>query len=328
MSSKLNNPHDKFFKDNWSKPEVAIDFINHQLPQAVSSCLNKNSLTLEKDSFIDAELSEHFSDMLYSLNFNNGLPCQLYLLFEHKSYPDRFTRLQCLNYMVKIWVKLQSDDKTIKALPPIIPVIVYHGKDGWAYDLNFMDLFESEIPDSVKLYLPNFQHVLCDLTILTDQDIKGTIITQVTMKLLKYISDPTLAERLPSILKLVEELSEQDTDLQYLYTVLRYVSSASDIGKDELGAIVRQTFLATGDKAMASAAEEWILEGEQRGEIRGEIRGELKGQAKVLANQIKLKFGRVSSNSKGKLESATSEQLMLWSERILSAESLNELFFN
>jgi hypothetical protein len=41
---------------------------------------------------------------------------------------------------------------------------------------------------------------------------------QATLLAMKYIFDLSLAERLPQILKLLRELTRQETGLQYLYT--------------------------------------------------------------------------------------------------------------
>ena len=54
----------KFFKDIWSRPDIAWDFLMHYLPPAVTARFVPGSLQLQKDSFIDAALQEHFSDLL------------------------------------------------------------------------------------------------------------------------------------------------------------------------------------------------------------------------------------------------------------------------
>ncbi|MGY6214417.1 Rpn family recombination-promoting nuclease/putative transposase [Methylolobus aquaticus] len=44
---------------------------------------------MRKDSFVDPELAEHHSDLLYAVRWLNGKPGYVYVLFEHKSYPER-----------------------------------------------------------------------------------------------------------------------------------------------------------------------------------------------------------------------------------------------
>jgi predicted transposase/invertase (TIGR01784 family) len=85
----LSNPHDRFFKELFSRKEAAQEFLRLYLPPEVAALLDPATLELTKDSFIDPELQEHFSDMLYKITLSQQQPAYIYLLFEHKSYPDK-----------------------------------------------------------------------------------------------------------------------------------------------------------------------------------------------------------------------------------------------
>ena len=87
-TTELSNPHDRFFKEIFSRPEVARDFLQNYLPAAVVDQLDMASLELRKDSFVDPDLQQHFSDLLYQVNLETGEGAFVYVLFEHKSYPD------------------------------------------------------------------------------------------------------------------------------------------------------------------------------------------------------------------------------------------------
>lgn len=62
---KIQNSHDKMFKETFSKIEVAKDFINNYLPQSILNIIDIDTLEPEKDSFIDERLNEVFSDLLF-----------------------------------------------------------------------------------------------------------------------------------------------------------------------------------------------------------------------------------------------------------------------
>jgi hypothetical protein len=53
-------------------------------------------------------------------------------LFEHKSFPYRFTALQLLKYMVGVW-ELHLKQFPGQILPTIIPLVIYHGIGPWRY---------------------------------------------------------------------------------------------------------------------------------------------------------------------------------------------------
>ncbi|HLC16277.1 MAG TPA: Rpn family recombination-promoting nuclease/putative transposase [Thermodesulfovibrionia bacterium] len=61
---KLENPHDKFFKEVFSRHEAARDFLVHYLPKEIAELIDLEFLEISKDSFVDEELQEHFCDIL------------------------------------------------------------------------------------------------------------------------------------------------------------------------------------------------------------------------------------------------------------------------
>lgn len=85
------------------RKDVAQDFLDNYLPHAVFNNLDLNTLTICKDSFVSADRSTFYSDLLYRVSTTGNTEAFIYLLFEHKSNPDRFTALQMLRYMVEIW---------------------------------------------------------------------------------------------------------------------------------------------------------------------------------------------------------------------------------
>ena len=152
MATSLSNPHDRFFKELFSRQEAARDFLQNYLPADVAQLLDLASLEISKDSFIDADLQEHFSDLLYTVALRDGRQSYVYVLFEHKSYPEELIAFQLLKYMVKIW------DQSLKqagSLQPIIPLVIYHGQRRWSIAPEFSALFD--LAEPLKSYLPNFQ---------------------------------------------------------------------------------------------------------------------------------------------------------------------------
>ncbi|MEW6220673.1 MAG: Rpn family recombination-promoting nuclease/putative transposase [Thermodesulfobacteriota bacterium] len=65
--SEVANPHDRFVKEVLGRPDTARDFLANYLPPAVVACLDLSSLDVVKDSFVDPQLAEHLSDLLYQL---------------------------------------------------------------------------------------------------------------------------------------------------------------------------------------------------------------------------------------------------------------------
>ena len=97
---EIKKAHDKFIRDLMSRKEVVQDFLRYYLDEKLVKLLDLSTLEIKKDTFVDQELVEHFSDILYQLKFRNGQNTQVYVLIEHKSYSDSLVAFQLLRYMI------------------------------------------------------------------------------------------------------------------------------------------------------------------------------------------------------------------------------------
>ena len=157
--SLINRPHDKFFKETMSDAETARDFLMHYLPEGLVRLIDLDHLSLQKDSFIEKELQETFSDLLYKTSLA-GQDTYLYFLFEHKSYLSTTTALQLLKYMVSIWAQKANKEKAF-TLPVIIPLVIYHGEDRWTASRSLSGLMELDtLPASITQYIPDFEFTI------------------------------------------------------------------------------------------------------------------------------------------------------------------------
>ena len=72
---------------------------------------------------------------------------------------------------------------------------------------------------------------------------------------------------------------------------------------------------------LAQRFDEWAKQHEQRGEQRGELRGEVK----ILQRLLTLRFGELPVSAIDRLKEANTEQLEAWTERVLSASTLEDV---
>ncbi len=275
----LINPHDKFFKESFSRKEIAKSFIQEYLPDKLHNQFNFSSLEILKDTFIDKELSEHFSDILYKIKIS-GKQSYIYCLFEHKSYIDYWVGFQLLRNMVKIWEGYLKQSKKAKKLPVIIPIVIYHGRDKWNLKNSIIPLFE-EI-DSTKKYIPDFKSEIYDISHIPDDRIKGEILLRVNFLLLKYIFRPDLFEKLNEIFELFIKLSNKSKATEYLEVLLRYLVASVDSKKSEdLKNEIEKT-IKSGENLMPTIAEKWVQEGVEKGVEKGIEKGKIEDAEKMI----------------------------------------------
>ncbi|RRR76009.1 MAG: hypothetical protein EI684_03700, partial [Candidatus Viridilinea halotolerans] len=250
----LTNPHDKFFKAIFSQPGAVALFLREFLPAEVTALFDLAHLQPIKDSFVDATLQEHFSDLLFEVPLH-GVEGQAFvcILFEHKSYVERLTPLQVLRYMVQSWDTMQRQQRP---LAPILPIVVYHGTQHWHVSTDFQALFD--LPAPLQRYTPTFHYHLSDLTTYRDEQLKATAWLGAGMLALKYISRRDLIERLPEVLELWYSFCDQTSGRDDILTLLRYIAFAGKhVTLQEIIGVVGTT-IPLGGALMGTIAEELI----------------------------------------------------------------------
>lgn len=307
---KVQNPHDKFFKKTFGDVAVAGDFLDNYLPQSIVDIIDIDTLEAQKDSYINKELQESFSDLLFKANINNR-EGYLYFLFEHKSYPSRDVAFQLLKYMVEIW---NTKAENITQLPVIIPLVIYHGKDGWNIKptLGEIILGYEDLPVDVQALIPNYKYLLYDLSRYTDEQIKGAVENKIAMTMMRDMPRKNIDEILKFVLRgsiHLLELEDKQTGMEYFETLIRYLLSARcDLTKDAFNELVKQieTIYPEGSERIMTLAEQFREEGMEKGMEQGMQqgmeKGMEKGEAKALVRTaIKLltrKFGSVPEDLK------------------------------
>jgi predicted transposase YdaD len=105
MSNQPTNIHDAFFKQVLSDPSLAAPFLREHLPPEVADLLGPEPPEPIPGSFVDEELREHHSDLLFRMQLKTSHNAYAYILMEHKSSLDAGARLQLLRYVVRILIQ-------------------------------------------------------------------------------------------------------------------------------------------------------------------------------------------------------------------------------
>lgn len=313
--SEIINPHDSFSHDSFFKtllarPEVVTDFLTHYLPPEVAAQLDLTAPELLKDSFVDPELQPHLSDLLYRVTGHSGVAAYIGILFEHKSAPDDWVGYQFYRYKARIWEPMVQ--QKMPKLPPIFPLVVYHGRRRWRVPRNFSGLIEWQGVESLRSYVPEFAYHLVDLSHLSETDIKGAAFLRVGLLLLKYIFSRDLVPRLPEILALLP-LPEQSA-VEYLRTVLYYLSKGTrKVTERQFATALTEAFSTEGEKTMKSMIDVWIEQGEQ------------KGTAATTLRLLQRRFGLIDDVTQAHIRALPLVQLEQLAEALLDFQKPSDL---
>ncbi|HEX4948752.1 MAG TPA: Rpn family recombination-promoting nuclease/putative transposase [Blastocatellia bacterium] len=261
MTTEITNPHDKFFKEAFGRADIAAEFMAHYLPSEVVAALDLTAPELVKDSFIDKSLQEHFSDLLYKVKLRDTkTAAYIFLLFEHKSVPDAWAALQILRYLLEVWEQLQREG--VKKLPPIFPLVFYHGNSKWRVPVRFNALVDFSAREYLKPYVPEYQYFLCDLSQLDDSQLSGDSVLQTVMLMMKNIRRRHLRTQLRSV---ITKLAQQPSD--FFQACVTYIANAAEyVRRNDLQTVLRDVLTGKrGEEFMPTIAQEFRQEGRQEG---------------------------------------------------------------
>ncbi|MDQ2087085.1 Rpn family recombination-promoting nuclease/putative transposase [Herbivorax sp. ANBcel31] len=335
---KIQNPHDKFFKETFSNTAVAKDFMKNYLPKSIINIVDIDTLEPQKDSFINEDLQEVFSDMLFRVNINKR-EGYIYFLFEHKSYIGKNISFQLLKYMIEIWESKIKKEKADE-LPMIIPLVVYHGSDEWKIKTTLGEMIKGygELPEDVKKYMPDYEYLLYDLSKYTDEQIKGEVQLRILLTIFRDIFSKDSKVVRKTVLRAAEylkELDDRQTGIEYFETFMRYILNARQrLTKEDVNDIVEnieKTYPEGSEVVMTLAEqlkEEGKLKGIEEGKLKGKQEGFEEGETKALSKSaIRLltkKFGKLSEETKSKIEKLDSITLEIIIDQIFEYKTLDD----
>ncbi|KYP87566.1 hypothetical protein WB91_20855, partial [bacteria symbiont BFo1 of Frankliniella occidentalis] len=197
--SSTPTPHDATFRQFLTHPEVARDFLDIHLPAELHAICDLSTLKLESGSFVEDNLRQYFSDVLYSLKTTDEDDGYIHVLIEHQSTPDKHMAFRLLRYAV---ASMQRHlDAGHKKLPLVIPVLFYMGKrTPYPYSTCWLDEFCNPAL-AAKLYSSHFP--LVDVTVISDDVIADHRSLAALTLLQKHIHLRDLAELMDKLVPIL-----------------------------------------------------------------------------------------------------------------------------
>ena len=136
----MPGPHDALFKTTFGDPLHAAGVLRSALPAEVIALLDLSTLRRVVGSFVDDELAERESDVLFAVDTVGGQTVLVYVLLEHQSTVDSLMPLRALRYEVRIWDAHVAAHGHALPLPPILPIVVSHAEGGWMAATRFEEI--------------------------------------------------------------------------------------------------------------------------------------------------------------------------------------------
>ena len=152
--------HDRFFRSVFAHRELMEEYVQNFLPKELAEHFHLDTLQQQKESYLDKNLNQYFSDVVYTVEYGKT-KVALTLLLEHKSYVPTNPWLQLLQYLVNVYTA-QAAQKDVKRFTPVVPIIVYHGQQKWK--IRTVASYFEGMDSKLKRFVPEFQYLLNDLS--------------------------------------------------------------------------------------------------------------------------------------------------------------------
>ncbi len=267
MPKNKHNIHDKFVREAFSDPKRAAASFRTILPKVLVDQLQLDQLAVLNESYIDTELNEFFSDLVFEVPIlkDAALKVDIVLLFEHKSVPDKHVLIQVGYYMFAHYFKAIKNKGNLK---PIIPIIYYQGKRKWKAP-QLSNLFKSYHVE-IKTYLPEIKHVFVALHSLSDEVLLAmrNDLMAAAMVTQKWKNKPDLL--LEEFVKVFSIFAEEIDDRNFFNTIVVYMLRTTELEPDSVKKLIEAIPPNIKENIMTTY-NQIIQKGKTEGKIEGKI---------------------------------------------------------
>ncbi len=280
------NIHDSGYKKLFSNRTIFRQLIETFVNQEWVHSLDFDTCEPLDKSFISEHYKETESDLIYKIQFQDR-EVYIYILIEFQSTVDPFMALRVLNYITNFYMDFLVNNKSIKKLPAVFPIVLYNGEARWTAPVNLSALIEQTPP--LGAFALDFQYFLIaenrysQEALLKIRNIVSTLflaesyydVKVLEVELLNLFSSERDRQAVSLFLNWFKQLAfhgrlESD-DYESLESIYRTEEEVKTMLVTALERERRQIFQNGLREGKQEGKQEGLLEGEQKGRIEGRI---------------------------------------------------------
>ena len=311
---KRGPTHDSFFRANFGTVRIARAIVKKALPPETVACLDLKKLTIERRDLSDDKLRDMVTDVIYKIPIKNTeKKIHFFPIFEHKSEQDHLTIFQIWRYVYLLCCRIfqeaiDGDEVDAKyQLPPVIAIIIYHGKSKFRCKTELAELFY-QLP-GLERYLPRMQAILFDLSTIDDNDpvLNDPEVPElrIVLMVMKIVFRSDIVPKLKEVLEEMKPYSDDpemsrviQTTFAFLVNNVKYFQQ----NPKELFGMFREFM---GDDVMTTIIDTWIAEGEARAEEKKAPKWKAEGKAEIVLKLLQDKFNKIPKRIENAVRSMT-----------------------
>lgn len=340
--------HDHSYKLLFSHPEMVADLLRGFVREDWVKELDFSTLEKVSGSYVSDDLRERHDDVIWRIHWGKEPDktdwLYVYLLLEFQSSVDWFMAVRIMTYVGLLYQDLIRSKvvKTNEPLPPVLPIVLYNGDPHWQAPADIADLI-TPVPGGLERYRPHLHYLLLDEGRYHEHELSELRNLAAALFRLENSRTPEDVQQVLQAL-IIWLQSPQQNHLRRAFTVwLKRVFLPGRMPGVEFNAIqdLREVTNMLSErvkdwtknweqqgieKGIQKGLQKGLQEGLQEGLQKGLQEGRLEGEMDLLLRQLEWRFGPVNEMISAHIKQADSPTLQLWGRRILTAQTIEEVF--
>jgi hypothetical protein len=313
--------HDLSYRLFFGHQRMIRDLLREIVGERWVECLDLDSGERVSASFVSDKHQNRESDIIWKFRRKDGgEPVYVYILLELQSRPDPSMPVRFMGYESLFYQALMASRpaREWRNLPLIIPVMIYNGWEPWNMPTDLGSMI-GHLDPSAEVYRPQLRFKLVDEAAFP-QEVLAALDSPVA-GLFRIDRSRDWSEVRTSVHRLRRTLAPAEDSLRRAFEIWLRKVILPRFGWLEEEASDTLT-LEELETMLAESIDRWDREIREEGRQEGRQEGE----ARIVLRQLRLKFGLLSSETEERVLAADANRLLEWSERVLTAERLDDVF--
>jgi hypothetical protein len=307
--------HDLSYRLFFSHRRMIQDLLREIVGERWVELIDFKSGHLVNTTFISPRHENRECDLLWRFRRKDGgEPVFVYVLMEFQSRPDPSMPARLMGYVGMLYQRLLSSRSrnSWKKLPLIIPVVVYNGAEPWDVSRDLGSLIGGLDP-SAEIYRPQLRYLLVDESRYPPEDLAE--LDSPVAELFRIERSRNGWEIRSSVHRLRQAIPPDEATLRQAFETWLVKVVLPRLSGEEAFETLNLEEIET---VLLENIDRW------NHELREEGRQE--AAAQMLLQLLRLKFGPLAPETEERVRSTDAARLLEWSERVLTAEHLHEVF--
>jgi len=314
--------HDHSYKRLFSHPQMVEDLLRGFVREPWVEQLDFRTLEKVSGSYVTDDLRDREDDLIWRVRWGGADWLYVYLLLEFQSTIERFMAVRVMVYEGLLYQDLIEQKQLTRngLLPPVLPIVLYNGDPRWNAPEQVADLIDT-VPGGLERYRPTFRYLVLDEGRYKDEELQP--LCNVVAAVFRLENSRRPEDVIKVLTALIDWLQTPDQAglRQALTTWLNRVLLPRRVPGVTFPEVNELLEIKT---MLAERVKEWTHDWVEKGRAEGA----LMAQRQMVTQQLEIKFGPLSEDHRQRLDLADSMTLLEWSRRLLSANSIDEVFRN